>query len=75
MGLMFRIKSVGLIEDIPLVEHENSTQTLSEFHDAVEAGYSQTSYNCWIAAGMYVVTFLFSLQQFIQNMRSRNNDP
>ncbi|ESO91552.1 hypothetical protein LOTGIDRAFT_233363 [Lottia gigantea] len=62
LGLFFQIRSPTLIEDIPL---ENWNGTYSE---AVEK-FEQTAMNCWIAAGIYVVLFIFSFVQ--QRMHSR----
>jgi ribonuclease kappa len=68
MGVFFYVKSVALVEDLPLGE-KNFT-TLSQFYVAADRGYMQNAYNCWIAACIYVLTFLFSGHQFYINSRS-----
>ncbi|XP_034939538.1 ribonuclease kappa-B [Chelonus insularis] len=68
MGIFFYIKSVALIEDISLEGLEISTP--EEFYTHVDSGYTQNAYNCWIAACLYVFTFLFSGHQFYVNSRT-----
>ncbi|KAL6264638.1 ribonuclease kappa-B [Pogonomyrmex barbatus] len=67
MGIFFYIRSVALVEDIPL---EGNFTTVEQFYDVVDRGYTQNAYNCWIAACIYVLTFLFSGHQFYLNSRS-----
>ncbi|KAH0946255.1 hypothetical protein HN011_005706 [Eciton burchellii] len=71
MGIFFYIRSVALVEDLPLAD-KNFT-SLDNFYDVVERGYLQNAYNCWIAACIYVLTFLFSGHQFYLNSRSSLN--
>ncbi|GAB1865370.1 Ribonuclease kappa [Camponotus japonicus] len=68
MGVFFYVRSVALVEDLPLGE-KNFT-SLENFYDVVDRGYTQNAYNCWIAACIYVLTFLFSGHQFYLNSRS-----
>ncbi|XP_020282279.1 ribonuclease kappa [Pseudomyrmex gracilis] len=68
MGVFFYVRSVALVEDLPL-EGKNITN-INTFYDLVERGYTQNAYNCWIAACIYVLTFLFSGHQFYLNSRS-----
>lgn len=67
MGIFFYVKSVALVEDIPI---EGSFGSLKEFYAEADRGYKQNAYNCWIAACIYVLTFLFSGHQFYVNSRS-----
>ncbi|XP_011867012.1 PREDICTED: ribonuclease kappa-B [Vollenhovia emeryi] len=69
MGIFFYVRSVALVEDLPLGEKANFT-SLEEFYKIVDRGYTQNAYNCWIAACIYVLTFLFSGHQFYLNSRS-----
>ncbi|XP_070150156.1 ribonuclease kappa [Polyergus mexicanus] len=69
MGVFFYVRSVALVEDLPLGEDTNFT-SLENFYDVVDRGYTQNAYNCWIAACIYVLTFLFSGHQFYLNSRS-----
>ncbi|XP_012227001.1 ribonuclease kappa-B [Linepithema humile] len=68
MGIFFYVRSVALVEDLPLGE-KNFT-SFDQFYDLVDRGYTQNAYNCWIAACIYVLTFLFSGHQFYLNSRS-----
>lgn len=68
MGIFFYIKSVALVEDLPLEGKYFTTK--DEFYTEAERGYTQNAYNCWIAACIYVLTFLFSGYQFYLNSRS-----
>lgn len=68
MGIFFYIKSVALIEDLPLEEKKYDLP--DEFYSDVDRGYTQNAYNCWIAACLYGFTFLFSGHQFYINSRT-----
>ncbi|CAL1674697.1 unnamed protein product [Lasius platythorax] len=68
MGVFFYVRSVALVEDLPL--GERNFTSLENFYDVVDRGYTQNAYNCWIAACIYVLTFLFSGHQFYLNSRS-----
>lgn len=67
MGIFFYIKSVALIEDLPLEEEYDSPE---KFYTDADRGYAQNAYNCWIAACLYFFTFLFSGHQFYVNSRT-----
>jgi len=67
MGIFFYIKSVALIEDLPLKEHHSSP---GEFFADVDRAYSQNAYNCWIAACLYVLTLLISGHQYWANSKA-----
>ena len=67
MGLFFYVNSVALVEDVPLKGMFSSPK---EFYAEADRGYKQNAYNCWIAACIYVLTFLFSGHQFYINSRS-----
>ncbi|XP_024878411.1 ribonuclease kappa [Temnothorax americanus] len=67
MGIFFYVRSVALVEDLPGVKNFTS---IDEFYKVVDRGYTQNAYNCWIAACIYVLTFLFSGHQFYLNSRS-----
>ncbi|KYN37494.1 Ribonuclease kappa [Trachymyrmex septentrionalis] len=70
MGVFFYIRSVALVEDLPLEELKENLTSTGEFYKVVDRGYTQNAYNCWIAACIYVLTFLFSGHQFYLNSRS-----
>ncbi|XP_076178227.1 ribonuclease kappa [Ptiloglossa arizonensis] len=67
MGIFFYVKSVALVEDLSLLEH---FEKLEDFYAEADRGYKQNAYNCWIAACIYVLTFLLSGHQFYLNSRS-----
>ena len=67
MGIFFYIRSVALVEDIPLKEEYDSIKDLKT---AMDRGYEQNAQNCWIAALLYLVTLCFSAQQFWMNSRT-----
>ncbi|XP_018305789.1 ribonuclease kappa-B [Mycetomoellerius zeteki] len=70
MGVFFYVRSVALVEDLPLGELKENLTSTDEFYKVVDRGYTQNAYNCWIAACIYVLTFLFSGHQFYLNSRS-----
>ncbi|CAB3231724.1 unnamed protein product [Arctia plantaginis] len=67
MGVFYQIRSVALLEDLPLGEHHES---ITDFLQDVEVGYTTNAYNCWIAALLYVITLVISGHQFWMNNRS-----
>ncbi|XP_013137082.1 PREDICTED: ribonuclease kappa-like [Papilio xuthus] len=69
MGVFYYIEAVALLEDLPL-EEESGHHTVDAFIHAVEVGYQRNSYNCWIAALLYVITLVISGHQFWMNNRS-----
>ncbi|OXU20900.1 ribonuclease kappa [Nasonia vitripennis] len=68
MGIFFYIKSVALIEDLPL--EDSYFEKPEDFYMAADSGFTRNAYNCWIAACIYILTFLFSGHQFYLNSRS-----
>jgi ribonuclease kappa len=67
MGIFFYIKSVALVEDLPLKETYIS---VAELLTDVDNAYAQNAYNCWIAACLYVGTLLISGHQYWANTKS-----
>jgi len=67
MGIFFYVRSVALMEELPL---EHSYKTPDEFYLEADRGYDQNAYNCWIAACLYIFTLLLSGHQFYMNSRS-----
>lgn len=70
MGVFFYIGSVALVEDLPLKEEYSGKDAVNEFYADVDRAYAQNAFNCWIAACLYVGTFLISAQQFYMNNKS-----
>lgn len=62
------MRSVAFVEDLPI--DEDKIDTVDKFYTEADRGYAQNAYNCWIAACIYVLTFLFSGHQFYMNSRS-----
>ncbi|XP_043237358.1 ribonuclease kappa-B-like isoform X1 [Amphibalanus amphitrite] len=67
MGGLFMWNSIGLIEDLGLEEHYDTTE---ELYKAADDAYSSIAYNCWIAAAIYLVTLVISMQQFHVNKQA-----
>lgn len=68
MGAFYYVQSVGLAEDLEVMEKDY--QSPDEFYSEADKAYTQTAYNCWIAACLYIFTLLISGQQFYQNSRN-----
>lgn len=61
MGIFFKVRSPALFEDISTNQKEWAVYNFSvEF---VQEKYDVSAINCWIAAGLYVILFLFSFVQ------------
>lgn len=69
MGFFFFMNSVALVEDLPL-EEGAQYKNVEDFYREAERGFNANAQNCWIAACIYVITFLFSGHQFYLNSRS-----
>ncbi|XP_052678833.1 ribonuclease kappa-like [Crassostrea angulata] len=67
LGVFYKIHSVALFEDIPLSAEEwaKGNYSMTEIHEK----FDQTAYNCFIAAGIYILFFFFSCCQ--QRMNSK----
>lgn len=68
LGVFYKIHSVALFEDIPLTAEEWS-HTHNYSMPVIYEKFDQTAYNCFIAAGIYVLFFFFSCCQ--QRMNSK----
>ena len=62
MGGFFSLRSPALYADIKKLNDSQISQP-----DVVYAAYDDAARNCYIAAGMYVVVFFFSLWQWRVN--------
>jgi len=62
MGLFFRLKSPALAMDIrfPEMEVNNTAVDAGKLKEEVYAAYDDTSNNCFIAAGIYLVVVVGS---------------
>ncbi|XP_033026521.1 ribonuclease kappa [Lacerta agilis] len=64
LGIFFNVHSAVLIEDVPTKEEDFTGNP-----DKIYALYEQVSYNCFIAAGLYVLLGGFSFCQVRLNKR------
>jgi len=69
MGIFFYMKSVALVDDLLLGENYGP-KDVDQFYADVDQAYSQNAFNCWIAACLYIGTFLVSAQQFYANNKN-----
>ncbi|XP_028829509.1 ribonuclease kappa-A-like [Denticeps clupeoides] len=67
LGIFFSVHSAVLIEDVPLTEADMAD--LQNPLQNVYARFNQVGYNCFIAAGVYVVVGLLSVCQAQMNKR------
>ncbi|XP_059156428.1 ribonuclease kappa-B-like [Physella acuta] len=67
MGIFFQIRSVALFEDLKVDEHEWAAQNYSR--EFIQVVYQDNAINCWIAAGIYVLLFIFAFIQQRLNAR------
>ena len=67
MGIFFQIRSPSLFEDINVDEEAWAKHNMNlEF---VKSSYEDNAVNCWIAAVLYAVLFVFSFIQQRMNAR------
>ncbi|XP_062993576.1 ribonuclease kappa [Elgaria multicarinata webbii] len=64
LGIFFNVHSAVLIEDVPTTDED-----FQGGPDKIYALYNQVSYNCFIAAGLYVLLGFFSFCQVRLNKR------
>ncbi|XP_022186013.1 ribonuclease kappa [Nilaparvata lugens] len=69
MGVFYSMHAVALAEDLP-IEETDEFETSKDFYSAAEKGFQLNAMNCWIAACLYLFTFLFSSYQFYLNGRT-----
>ncbi|KAL4631398.1 ribonuclease kappa-B [Arapaima gigas] len=68
LGIFFTIHSGVLIEDVPFTEEDMQKDLNSP--QAIYTLYNQVGYNCFIAAGIYVLIAGLSLCQVRLNKRN-----
>ncbi|XP_067828238.1 LOW QUALITY PROTEIN: ribonuclease kappa-A [Heptranchias perlo] len=66
LGIFFNVHSAVLIEDIPFTEEDFEDKDAPQ---RIYRLYEQVSYNCFIAAGIYIVLGGFSFCQIRLNKR------
>lgn len=59
MGGLLSIKSLAFIEDVAV--HIDVNTTNAEFYENQDKAYDAAAFNCYLAFGMYIVTFVVSL--------------
>ncbi|RZC36235.1 hypothetical protein BDFB_004959 [Asbolus verrucosus] len=67
MGGFYYNHATTLAENIHLPENMTLTKAedLKKFYKVLDERYEIAAMNCWMAAGMYAVVLLVSLQQFV----------
>ncbi|KAI1725096.1 ribonuclease kappa [Ditylenchus destructor] len=58
LGVFFYIQAVTLFPDLHFHEHEDITRS-----ETIELKYQEKAVQCWIAAGMYIVTLIIVFWQ------------
>ncbi|XP_063043539.1 ribonuclease kappa-A [Engraulis encrasicolus] len=69
LGIFFTIHSAVLIEDVPVSEEDMQGDAANALQ-TIYGLYNQVGYNCFIAAGIYVVVGLLSFCQVRMNKRT-----
>lgn len=82
MGVFYWFHSVALLEDIPGLKEEGGYEHMMDhdkaspstvanlFYADADNGYHAAAMNCWIAACLYILSFLVSGHQFYMNSRT-----
>lgn len=68
LGVFFKVRSPALAEDLPIDEDEWARKNHS--YGYIVKLYDQNAINCWIATGLYCITFVISIVMFKINQRS-----
>ena len=68
MGVFYHIHSVALFEDIPLNHTEWEEHNFDP--DMVHKAYMTSEINCFVAAGIYLLFFIFSCCQQRMNAKA-----
>lgn len=66
LGIFLGVHGVAFADDLPLEEYV----TESDFKTQMARTYKQTSYNCLIAACLYIVTLGVSVWQYFLNRKA-----
>jgi len=69
MGVLFTNKAVAFSEDLGIEIEHNEPRNFEEFYGDVNRKYNYSANNCWVAAGIYALVFLLSLQQFYSSRK------
>ncbi|KAF6203399.1 hypothetical protein GE061_003818 [Apolygus lucorum] len=69
MGIFYWFHAVALLEDIPIDESKHDMSAHEFYHEA-DIGYQTAAMNCWIAACLYILSFVVSGHQFYMNSRT-----
>ncbi|GFO29405.1 ribonuclease kappa [Plakobranchus ocellatus] len=67
MGIFFKVRSPALFEDVAVDEGEWHSQGMDLKY--VKSKYDDNALNCWIAAALYALLFVFSFIQQRMNAR------
>lgn len=69
MGVLLQKRSLTFAED--LLEEIKVTSSLEDFIEKAKEKYDNAAITCYIAAGIYLATFAFSLWQAYMNKRAK----
>lgn len=65
LGILFKARSVGLLEDLPEVETVDWDERITQLNDM----YDKNALNCWIACGAYGVLFVLTMARLLICLR------
>ena len=68
LGVFFKVRAPALAEDLPIDEEVWLSRNHS--YEYIVELYNQNAINCWIATGLYCITFVISVVMFKINQRS-----
>ena len=69
LGVFFKVRAPALADDLPIDEEEWAIK-YNHSYRYIEDLYDRNAINCWIAAGLYCITFVVSVVMFKVNQRS-----
>lgn len=67
MAIGFLVKSVLLVEDIP-INPDGEIENLNKFYESVDEKYIRNTLTCFTATILYFITFLVALHQYFANL-------
>ncbi|XP_055537721.1 ribonuclease kappa-B-like [Wyeomyia smithii] len=74
LGFMYQNRAVALVEDFPKSMLDKVYNSSGEFYAEADQKFDDYAFQCWIAAGLYVVTLLFSSYQYYANSQTVVDD-
>jgi ribonuclease kappa len=66
------LNTAAFVDDLPTAPEEDlAAKSLEEFYNILDAAFAQNAYNCWLATGLFILTWLVSWHQFSNNAGAR----